>query len=420
MKFFLLIAKNVRRNLLRSILTALGTMVLVLVVTLVWSILSFLDLVTAEKKQDLKAIVSERWAIPSRMPFTYAESLARGAARSDHPEDVKPLDSMTWQFYVGSTDPAKLTRENLVVTLALEPDKLATMMEGLDKDSLSGSEKAALDDQIRRLKENRRGVIMGRNQLANMNKRVGDRVQVTGIGDFKGLDFEFEILGVFPPGRYDGMGAINRDYYNNTIDQYPRTHNGRKHLLADRNLSLVWLKLPDTDSFNRMAAQIESSPLYMSPALKCETAASGIATWIEAFRDLIWGARWLLAPACLVTLSLVIANAISISVRERRTELAVLKVLGFRPAQILVLVLGESLLLGAGAGFVSAALTYFGVNWGLGGVPFPIGFFPRFFIPLDALWWGAAVGTLSALVGSFLPAWAARNVKVADVFSKVA
>ena len=65
--------------------------------------------------------------------------------------------------------------------------------------------------------------------------------------------------------------------------------------------------------------------------MKCETASSGIATFLEAYRDLIWGMRWLLAPAILVTLSLVISNAISISVRERRMELAVLKVLGFRP-----------------------------------------------------------------------------------------
>ena len=71
---------------------------------------------------------------------------------------------------------------------------------------------------------------------------------------------------------------------------------------------------------------------------------------LEPFRDLIWGMRWLLAPACLATILLVIANAISISVRERRLELAVLKVLGFRPYQILILVLGESLLLGVGGG----------------------------------------------------------------------
>ena len=41
-------------------------------------------------------------------------------------------------------------------------------------------------------------------------------------------------------------------------------------------------------------------------------------------------------------------------------------------------------------------------------------------IPTAALWWGPAVGGLAALLGSFLPAWSARGVKVAEVFSKVA
>jgi putative ABC transport system permease protein len=141
---------------------------------------------------------------------------------------------------------------------------------------------------------------------------------------------------------------------------------------------------------------------------------------LESFRDLIWGMRWLLTPACLATILLVIANAISISVRERRTELAVLKVIGFRPYQILTLVLGESLLLGAGAGLISAGLTYGVINWGVGGISFPIGFFDRFFVPPAALWWGPATGAAAALLGSLLPAWSARSVKVAEVFSKVA
>ena len=36
-------------------------MVLVFVLTLIWSILIFLDTVTAEKTHDLKAFVTERW-----------------------------------------------------------------------------------------------------------------------------------------------------------------------------------------------------------------------------------------------------------------------------------------------------------------------------------------------------------------------
>jgi putative ABC transport system permease protein len=123
---------------------------------------------------------------------------------------------------------------------------------------------------------------------------------------------------------------------------------------------------------------------------------------------------------CVITLSMVIANAISISVRERQLELAVMKVLGFQPWQVLLLVLGEALLLGAGAGLACGLLTYGVINWGFGGLKFPMAFFDTFLVPVRAIGWGAAAGAAAALAGGFLPAWSARNVKAADVFSKVA
>ena len=423
MKFAFLILKNIRRNLLRSTLTGLGTMVLVFVVTLVWSILALLDMVTVEKSQNLKAIVTERWSIPSRMPFAYADSLSRGAAQKQlRPDDVEPVDSMTWQFYGGTVDPAKITRDSIVFAIACDPDKLLTMMDGLE--SLSPEQEADLRRAVDRLKRTRQGIILGRNQLVSLGKQVtegpGDRITLHGIGNFKGLDLEFEIVGAFPPGRYDGLGAIHRDYFNNQMDTYPQRNRGRKHLLADKTLNLVWLKLRDTKEFERVNWQIDTSPDYAKPAVKCETASSGTATFMEAFRDLIWVMRWPLAFACLGTLSLIIANAISISVRERRQVFAVLKVLGFRPGQILLLVLGEALAVGAGAGLASAGLTYAVINWGMGGISFPMGFFDRFFVPLDAIWWGPAVGAGAALLGAMAPAWFAQNVKVADVFAKVA
>jgi putative ABC transport system permease protein len=416
MKYFKLIFRNMGRNPLRSLLTSLVTIVLVFVVTLVWSILWLLDMVTAEKSQNFQAMVTERWAIPSRLPYAYAETISRGAARN--PGDVVPLDSMTWQFYISTLDPTKLTRENMVFAIACEPDKIGTMMEGLD--SLPADQRTQLNADIAKLKATRQGIILGHNHLLAMKKRIGDRIKLSGMSILKGLDLEFEIVGVFPPGRYDTMAAFNRDYYVNAFDAYPGQHNGQKHPWAERNLSLVVLRVADSEAFARVATQLEQSPELSSPAVRCETMASGISSMLEPFRDLIWGMRWLLTPACLATILLVIANAISISVRERRLEMAVLKVLGFRPTQILILVLGESLLLGAGAGLVSAGLTYATINYGLGGISFPIGFFDRFFIPPAALWWGPAIGGLAALLGSFFPAWSARNVKVAEVFSKVA
>jgi putative ABC transport system permease protein len=95
-------------------------------------------------------------------------------------------------------------------------------------------------------------------------------------------------------------------------------------------------------------------------------------------------------------------------------------VLGFRPGQLLILVLGEALLIGVLAGVASAGATWFAVNRWMGGVSFPIGFFPVFFIPVNAFWWGLAIGAITSLAGSIMPAWSARSVKVSEVFSKVA
>ena len=77
-------------------------------------------------------------------------------------------------------------------------------------------------------------------------------------------------------------------------------------------------------------------------------------------------------------------------------------------------------MLGVGAGFLSAALTWYGINELLGGLKFPIAFFPSFLIADDALWWGPLVGGLAALLGSVAPAWNACSVKVSEVFAKVA
>ncbi|MFO0868319.1 MAG: ABC transporter permease [Pirellulales bacterium] len=417
MRFLLLILKNVRRNLLRSLLTAAGTMVLVFVVTLVWSVLDFLDQATSEKAQNLKTIVTERWQIPSRMPFAYAQTLTEGSPRQPDDIRVPPPDSMTWQFYGGTLDPKNRTPENNLFAIAMEPEKLMTMMDDLD--SLPPDKAAAFAEVVEKLKANKQGIVLGKERLRLIQKRVGERIKITSI-NYRDIDLEFEIVGLFPDGRYDLSAAFNRQYLNDAMDQYPATHGGKPHPMMSGSLNLVWLRVPDRDAFQKVREQIEESPLYANPAVKCETAASGVSTFMEAYRDLIFGMRYLLAPAIIVVLSLVISNAISISVRERRTELAVLKVLGFRPLQLLLLVLGEALLLGGGAGLLSAGLTYTIINKWFGGLNFPIAFFSTFLIPVNAVWWGLAVGGLASLVGSIVPAWSAQRVKVSEVFSKIA
>ena len=414
MKFFLLILRNLRRNLLRSLMTGAGIMVLVFVITLIWSILGFLDEATTAKSRNFKGIVTEKWAIPSQMPYAYASSLEQGAARETG--DVKPIDSMTWQFFIGTVEKGKMAYDSFVFSFCMEPRKLLTMMDELD--SLPDAERNELDKAIKAMEGNRQGIIMGRKRLDAIQKKVGDRIKIFGI-NYRDIELECEIVGVFPPGRYDNNTCINRDYLNASLEAYQAAKN-KPHPLADKTLNLVWIKVPNSNTFTKVSSQVTKSPLYTAPAVKIETASSGVSNFLDAYKDLLWILRVVLAPSIMVTLAVVVSNAISISVRERRKEMAVLKVLGFSPNQVMMLVLGEATLLGVVFGSISSIGTYYLVNKGLGGIPFPIAFFSSFPILDAAMWWGAAIGFTTSFAGSIVPAWTTRSIKVVDVFSKVA
>jgi putative ABC transport system permease protein len=414
MKFLMLIVKNLRRNLIRSMLTSAGVMVLVFVITLIWSILGFLDVATSEKTSNFKGIVTEKWSIPSQMPFSYAATLENGAARED--SDVKPIDSMTWQFFIGSTEKDKMAFNSFIFAFCMEPKKLLTMMDELD--SLQPAPRAELDKAIKAMEGNRQGIIVGQKRLAALEKKVGDRIKVFGT-NYRDIELECEIVGTFPAGRYDNNTCINRDYLNASLEAY-QTKMKKPHPLANKTMNLVWVKVPNKDTFAKVSTQIDKSPMFTTPPVKIETASSGVSNFLAAYKDLLTILRWVLAPSIIATLAVVISNAISISVRERRKEMAVLKVIGFQPNQIMFLVLGEAIFLGVVAGSVSSIGTYYFVNKVLGGIPFPIAFFASFPVLDGALWWGAAIGFVTSFAGSILPALSTRSIKVVDVFSKVA
>jgi putative ABC transport system permease protein len=410
-RLMLLIAKNLGRNIRRTALTGVAIVVFAVVVTFIWTVVSFLDAVMQEQSKDIKLIITERWQLPSQFPPSHANYLD-----PDNPDFLPELksyvhhgDFMTWSFYGGSTDPKQTTRENLVFMFAMNPDHIKPMMDNLQDIS---------DDLVYALKKNPQNVLLGKERLQMLNMKIGEKMKLTSM-NYRGIDLEFTIAGELPGTQYNLMGIMNADYFKHSFDTY-YTQKKEHHPLENRQLNLIWLRVPDKDAVAHVASIIETSPKFADRPLKCETASSGFASFLDAYRDLLWAFKWLVVPAILISMTLVISNAIAITVRERRTEMAVLKVLGFRPLQILVLVLGEALLVGGLSGFLGTLATVAVVNWIFGGIPLQIAFFPAFSIPYDALAWGFAIGSGTALVGSFLPAWTARSVKVSEVFAKVA
>jgi putative ABC transport system permease protein len=433
-KLLRLIVKNLGRNLLRTSLTCLAIMALVFIVTMTWTVIFALVSFTRERDENFKLIITERWSLPSMMPLSHAGYLNPESSncilKDMKTSDGRPLfplvdlkdksgkvirkgfskDFMTWSFYGGLADPSQPpTKDNIIFFFVMDPDHIRSMM-----DDLEGFD----PELVRRMKENRKAVLVGPERLAALNKVVGERFKITSM-NYKGIDLEVEVIGTLPRGRYGQSGIMNAEYFNTELDKY-RQVNKQPHPLDTRRLNLIWLRVPDRTAYAQVAKAIEDSPYLASPQVKCETGAAGIGSFMEPYNDLLKGVRYVLVLVILIIMCLVIANAISISVRERHQEIAVLKVLGFRPGQVLVLVLGESLLLGGLSGLLASGLTYAGINGLLGGVPFPVAFFPAFQIPATAFWWGLGIGCVTAFVGSFLPAWSARSIKVAEVFARVA
>jgi ABC-type lipoprotein release transport system permease subunit len=329
---------------------------------------------------------------------------------------------MTWQFYEGTIDPEKKSAERVILFTALEPRKVPTLMDRMFDDAPQESRqrqrKLALNPEflaaIDIMKKNKRAVILGVKILEKLNKRVGERIKVTGT-NYNGIDLEFDIVGAFPEGRYNQTAIMNRDYLNDAIDLYPRAHAGQKHVLADRRLNYVVLEVRDLPSANRVEEQIQSSGLFQTPAVKSQTLSAFLMTEFDSFGDIVWAMRWLFSPAALITLALVVANGISITVRERRAEIAVLKVLGYRPVHILLLFLSESMLIGALSGILSAAFVYEAVNQLLDNSDLLV----PIYIPEVALCWGPVVGALTGLAGSLIPALTACRIQVSTVFARV-
>jgi putative ABC transport system permease protein len=305
-------------------------------------------------------------------------------------------------------DPKKLLR--------IENAKPASMMDDIDQ--FSPSDLQALDAACEVMDKDPTKVVIGVERLGLLKKQVGDRIKVSSL-NYPDIDLEVEIIGAFPKGRYAQSAVMNRRYLNQALDDY-KAKNGKPHPMADKALNLEWLKVPDRAALDKVAAQINRSPSFKSPAVKCETASSAIGAWLAPYQSLIFGVKFLLVPSILATMALVIACAISIGVRERRTEMAVLKVLGFGPNHVLMLILSEALLIGLVSGFLSALLTIVIFNYYFGGINFRVAFFPTFPVPWQALRWGILAGGVTAFLGSIVPAWAARGVKVSEVFAKVA
>ena len=103
------------------------------------------------------------------------------------------------------------------------------------------------------------------------------------------------------------------------------------------------------------------------------------------------------------------------SIRERTSELAVLKTLGFTGRRVMTLVVLESMALAATGGAAGLGIVYVLVGQGdpTGG------FLPAFAIPARDLLVGGVLVVGLGVASAVLPGWQATRLRIVDALRKV-
>jgi putative ABC transport system permease protein len=118
------------------------------------------------------------------------------------------------------------------------------------------------------------------------------------------------------------------------------------------------------------------------------------------------------------TILLVVANTMGMSIRERTTEIAVLKTMGFRTRLVLALLVAESLCLGFIAwlvGAVGARLFYASLDFSQMNIPF----LQALNVTPQTLVVGFGVAMLIAFASTIVPAYRAARMTIATALRNV-
>jgi putative ABC transport system permease protein len=265
-------------------------------------------------------------------------------------------------------------------------------------------------DQFRSFLGDLRGCLVGRRLADKFGWKVGDHFflqsSVSGLRKRSG-PFEFVVRGVveanleeYPGTETDGMYFHFR-YLSEGLGVLTRTH-------------LFTVEIDDPARAASISAAIDAQFENSGDETYTETESAFMANLISLVGDLGALVNGVGLAVCF-TILLVTANTMSMAVRERRTEIAVLKTVGFGSARVMGLVVTESLLLGAAGG----VLGILGAAWAL----FALNRAPeRTLLGITHLELRPAValfglGTALALgfAAGFLPAWGAYRARVTEM-----
>ncbi len=384
MKLLMYIWRNVKRNKLRSMLTILSVGFSLALMTVLYGYLAMQAAWEKEAVKHHRVVVLNKQGFSGRLPIAYVD-------RVRTTDGV--LFAVPYSWFGGNYQEQQMP----FAQFGTDPEHVFDVWDELTIDP----------QQLATWQDERQGCVVDRRLAEKRQWQIGDRIPLQGT--FYPVDLDLKLVGVFDAPQYTDSLWFHWLYLDEELKKVAADVSG--------NSGTIFARCASSDVIPQVCEAIDQRYASSDNPTRSQTEAA----FAQMFADMLGNIQAYIrniALAVIFSLSLVAGNAMAMSMRERTTEVAVLKALGFSKPRILTMVLGESTMIsllgglfGMGAGAAVLQLLH-GVS---------AQFFPLSFVDLVGLWLMGLVAVAIAIgmVSGLVPAIRAAQLSVVDGLRRV-
>ena len=377
MKLLTYIWRNVTRNKLRSSLTVLSVAFSLALLTVLHGYMAMQELWGNEAEKYNRIVVMNTQGFAGEVPIAYVDRVRRV-------EGV--LAAVPYSWYGGN----------------YKEEQMPFAQFGTDAEQAFDvwTELKISPAELEAWRRNRQGCVADRRLARQRGWKIGERIPLQGT--FYQFNLELELCGLFDAPQNTGSLWFHWKYLDEGLQQADPQAGG--------NAGTIFAKVAAAGRIPQVVEAIDDHFASSDNPTRTQTEAA----FAQMFEDMIGGARtYILAIGVVVVFSLVLVagTTMAMSLRERTTEIAVLKAIGFSRGRVLGLVLGEACLIGLLGGLLGVGIGCLFLQVLNGAMPQA---FPMAIWEFAGLWlvWLLAVAAGVGLVSGLIPAVRAAQLSV--------
>jgi putative ABC transport system permease protein len=380
-----LILRNSLRHRLRTALTTLGIVVAVLAFGLLRTVIDAWY-AGAEAASSTRLVTRNAISLVFPLPINYAERIRQ----------VPGVERITWANWFGGV---YISERNFFPQFAVDPRSYLELFP----------EFVVEPDQLKAFLTDRKGCAVGRKLAQTYGWKLGDTVPLRGT-IFPG-NWEFVVRAIYR-GRESKTDEAQFFFHWGYLNETLRKSAPKR---AD-STGIYFVGIDDADRAAEISAAIDSTFRNSLAETLTETEKAFQLGFVSMSEGIVAAIRIVSFLVILIIMA-VMANTMAMSARERLSEYATLKALGFRPAYLRRLIAGESLLIALAGGAIGIALTFpvaqaFGAKMGT--------LFPVFQVSTETIALQAAAALVVGAVAAVVPSIRASRVRIAEGLRAVA